>query len=212
MTPVRLLAARDDNVPAVSVFLKRLEAALSLAQQNIRKAQQQQATQANRHRRDLSFSVGDSVLLATDHLRRHDTAGYKLRGRFCGPFQILKVVGPNAYELDLPPSWRIHPVQNISKLRVYEDPTVHFPSRSPAPPPPLAPFADSSEPRWELDSLLGKRRVGKGRRATWEVKIRWTNCPPSDDSWQPLSNLNPAALTWAKKQLPSLPILSVLAV
>ena len=171
------------------------------------KAQRQQATQANKRRRSLRFSVGDSVLLATDHLRCHNTAGYKLRGRFVGPFEIIKVVGPNAYKLDLPPAWRIYPVQNISKLRIYEDPIVHFSSRPPAPPPPVVPVADLTEPVFELDKLLSKRRVGKGCHATWEVKVSWINYSSVHDKFIPLSDLNPAALAWAKKLLPSLPVL-----
>ena len=166
MTPVRLLAARGDNVPAVSEFLTRLDAALGQARQNISKAQQQQAAQANRHRRSQRFEIGDSVLLGTEHLRRHEAAGYKLRGRFAGPFSISKVIGDNAYKLDLPPSFRIHPVQNVSRLRPYADPTLDFPTRPPAPPTPLSAFASPSEATWQPERLLAKqhRTEGTGRR------------------------------------------------
>ena len=88
------------------------------------KAQSDQKRHADKHRRDEQFAVGDEVLLSTrdlvlaaDKSQQHRAA--KLTGRFIGPLKVTRVINPNAYELELPPQLRIHPVQNISKLRHY---------------------------------------------------------------------------------------------
>jgi hypothetical protein len=141
------------------------------------------------------------------NLRRTDTAGAKLRERFAGPFQIIEVIGPNAYRLDLPPLWKVHPVQNITNLRLYWDPTVDFPSRPPAPPPPRRAAEDGPVKTWEPESLVSKRRVtANNGRQHWEVKVHWKNCTDEVDSWEPFECFNPAALRWIKRLLPKLPL------
>lgn len=59
--PLDLLA--PTNVPAVEDFVKVLEIELQRARDNFRRARQAQALQANKHRKDVSFKVGDMVLV-----------------------------------------------------------------------------------------------------------------------------------------------------
>ena len=50
----------------------------------------------------------------------------KLDVKRTGPFKIIKIMGPLNYKLELPPSWRIHPVFHVSKLRpTIVDKTLH---------------------------------------------------------------------------------------
>ena len=41
----------------------------------------------------------------------------KLSKRFVGPFFITKKIGPMAYELELPQTWKIHPIFPTNLLR-----------------------------------------------------------------------------------------------
>ena len=88
--------------------------------QDLRAAQERQATYANMKRRDYTFRVGDRVLLSSKDINIRDLTP-KLRLKYQGPWQVTKVVSPVAYRLDLPPSMKIHPVFHISKLERFHD-------------------------------------------------------------------------------------------
>ncbi|KAL0381611.1 UNVERIFIED_CONTAM: hypothetical protein Sangu_0225400 [Sesamum angustifolium] len=79
-------------------------------------------SQADKHRQDCHFAVGDLVFLLLHPYRQH--SGHrrtleKLSRCFYGLFRILHRIGPVAYELDLPVDARIHPVFHISLLKPF---------------------------------------------------------------------------------------------
>ena len=86
----------------------RLQSDLARARAHIEQAQQRQAHYADQHRRAVTFTVGDKVLLSTEHLKLlgADKRTPKFTYKYLGPFKIKRVVNDNAYELDLPPSCR----------------------------------------------------------------------------------------------------------
>jgi len=64
------------------------------------------------------YTIGDQVWLEGKHLRfPHQKT--KLNPKWYGPFKILKVISSVAYQLQLPPSWKIHPVFHASLLLPY---------------------------------------------------------------------------------------------
>ena len=66
--------------------------------------------------------MGQKVLLSTRNLRLK--LPRKLQDQYVGPFEVLKQVGPTAYELDLSHSSAlktVHPVFHVSLLRGFED-------------------------------------------------------------------------------------------
>ena len=97
---------------------------MAQALQNLRRAQDRQKEYANRRRRDVEFQVGDEVLLSTRTLPvKVATGGSKYLGPlYCGPFKIL-VKYTSAYHLELPQHMQIHPVFDVSQLKLYKKPT-----------------------------------------------------------------------------------------
>lgn len=65
------------------------------------------------------FRTGDNVYLRLqkgDTTPTADALGPKLGQRYAGPFNILRRVGTLAYELQIPPAWRIHLVISVDHL------------------------------------------------------------------------------------------------
>lgn len=180
----------DISTPAVGVLLQRWEDALAKAKENIEAAQARQQYWANQHRRDLTFKVGDLVWLSTENFRRAMVGTPKLMQRFEGPYRVKRVISPTAYELDLPPSRRIHPVFHIHLLKPYLDGKAVLPERIPThsrPPPELAEAMDA-EPEWVVESILKKK--GTGARTRYYVK--WQGYPMEESTWEPVEHLEKA--------------------
>ena len=88
----------------------------------MRTAQSWQKSYHDKRRKDLEFEVGDHVFLRVTPWTGVGRAlkSRKLTPRFIGPFQILKKVGPVAYQIALPPSLsNPHNVFHVSQLRKY---------------------------------------------------------------------------------------------
>jgi hypothetical protein len=75
-------------------------------------------TYFNKHRKEISFNVGDLVLLDSRNIKLASTATKKLQPRYLGPFKILKRVGRVSYKLALPRQ-TVHPVFHVSLLKAY---------------------------------------------------------------------------------------------
>ena len=103
----------------VSSFVKNQTFAIEHARQCLELAQQRQQTAANSHRRDISFTVGDEVMLDAKNLTLKGPGAKKLFSKYMGPFQIIETINPVAYKLLIPESLGIHPVFHVSLLKPY---------------------------------------------------------------------------------------------
>jgi hypothetical protein len=186
-----IAAHRPSNNPEASVRIRRLHADLTRARAHIEQAQRRQARYADQHRRAVTFAVGDSVLLSTEHLRLvgSDTRTPKFTYKYIGPFKIKRVINDNAYELDLPPLLQIHPVLNISRLKAYRDGHQLFPSRAqPDHRPPPEVVLEDGAALFEVKSIMAKR--GSGRRT--EYLVQWRGYPHWEATWEKSTSLSGA--------------------
>jgi hypothetical protein len=71
------------------------------------------------------YSVGQQVLLSTKHLTTLPGLSSKLSHTWTGPFLINRVIKKGeqavAVELQLPPSWKSHPVVSVSLVKHYHE-------------------------------------------------------------------------------------------
>ena len=87
---------------------------------HLQRAQNQQKVQADKHRVDRTFEVGDLVYLRLQPYRQTSikrSGAEKLQPRFFGPYRINRKVGVIAYELELPQGSKIHNIFHVSCLK-----------------------------------------------------------------------------------------------
>ncbi len=125
-----------------------------------------------------AFKEVDRVWLNTKNfVTRH--LSRKLDHRRIGPYKIVKVVSPWAYQLELPVEVEIHPVRHVSYLNPVDDDL--FPGQHTPPP---RPVQVDGEDEWYVDGILdsGMRRRGL------EYLVKWTGYEEAD--WRPAETLN----------------------
>ena len=101
------------------------------------KARNRMIQQANKKRKEKYFEENQWVYLKLQPYRQlslKSRVSQKLAKRFYGPFRIIRRIGSVAYDLELPPSARIHPVFHVSLLKeCHGQPEVQvYPLPSPA--------------------------------------------------------------------------------
>lgn len=177
--------------------LSELHAALESAKSALRLAQQRQKHYADQHRREVTLATGDQVLLSTKHLALKDKfRTKKLEHKYIGPFTVKRCVSAVAYELDLPPQMKVHPVFHISKLKQYAahdaSPAIpHLPSPSTRPPPEIV-HEDGAE-EYEVERVEAERAVKlRGNRVRMEFLVKWKGYPSWENTWEPAASLSNA--------------------
>jgi hypothetical protein len=69
-----------------------------------------------------SYNTGDKVWLSYKHISlRHPSRRHKFVPRFYGPVRVLRPVGKNSVELELPKALQIHPTVPISLVKPFKE-------------------------------------------------------------------------------------------
>ncbi|KAK4389792.1 hypothetical protein Sango_2316200 [Sesamum angolense] len=101
----------------------------------------------------------------------------KLSPRYSGPFHILRRIGTVAYELELPPATRIHPIFHVSLLKpCYGSPCDKICPLLAAPPgldPPATPA-----------QILARRTVSSVLGPQHEVLVHWDGQDAFEATWE----------------------------
>ena len=110
-------------MPSATAFVHGLQDHIKAAKLCLKQAQDRQKAYADTKRRDVSFQVGDKVLLSTRNiqLKKNKDMVRKLMPKWVGPFPVSELVGKVAAKLELPPNLRIHPVFHVSLLKPYQE-------------------------------------------------------------------------------------------
>ncbi len=163
------IAVLPKDVPAAELFVRDLHSTWLKIRERLLQTSDRDIVHADRARRAADITVGDKVLLSTANLRLK-YASDKLRPRFIGPFSVLQQVGKNAFKLDLPEHYQLHPVINVGKMRKY------FGAR-------MVPAAVDLEDgeHFEVERILTHRETPRQR----EYLVRWAGYDASEDMFVP---------------------------
>jgi hypothetical protein len=169
----------------------------ALLKQHLLRAQQMMKKQADKHRTERSFEVGDMVFLKLQPYVQTSLAprsSQKLAFKFFGPYKILARVGEVAYRLELPITSKIHNVVHVSQLKR------RLPSATPTTDD-LALLDLDSMVLLQPEKILARRCIQRGGVEVPRVLIRWLGLPRSALSWEdeaPLMLRFPELLAWGQ--------------
>ncbi|KAG6735951.1 hypothetical protein POTOM_061363 [Populus tomentosa] len=128
---------------------------------------------------DKQFEVGDQVLIRLRSERFPPGSYNKLHARRAGPFTVLKKLGPNAYVIDLPPSYAISLVFSIEDLTAFTgqndftSPSDDTPIRVPSTPCPYD----------VILVVIDHQFVSTRRGGYYKFLVQWAHKPLSDSIW-----------------------------
>lgn len=106
----------ESKVDDVAKSLQEREDMIFLLQFHLLRAQHRMRQNADLHRIERSFEIGDYVYVKLQPYRQQSAvirSNNKLSLKFFGPYMIIDRCGAVAYKLELPPSSLIHPVFHV---------------------------------------------------------------------------------------------------
>lgn len=109
----------------------------------------------------------------------------KLFQQYVGPFRVIQKIGKLAYKLNVPSHWRIHSVFTIAQLEPAPDPNSDSYKRS-RPNHPDTIYVDGDTEAYksyEIDRLLNRKVIRKGRNSITQYLVRWKGYEPEYDQW-----------------------------
>jgi hypothetical protein len=173
----------DDHVPTVQLRIENLRRHFKVLQTELQAAQVYAKFYADQDRRNVpEFTVGDQVWLLSRNIAT-TRPNKKLDFKRLGPFKVLSQVNRVAYQLELPPSWKIHNVFHVSLLLpVHSDSPVPWVDRYPPPPPPE--LIDGYE-EFEVQAILDSRY----RHRKLQYLVDWKGMSPQERTWEPATHL-----------------------
>lgn len=153
---------------------------LAILKENMTLTQQRMKKYADTHRSERQFDVGDWVFIKMQPFKVGNTMlkrRTKLSVKYFGPFQVRARVGEVAYQLDLPPSTKMHNVFHVSllkkKLKTRFNPIPKMPKLNSDGVPQTYPIA-----------ILGTRHARDRNRTVEEALVQWQGLPPEMATWE----------------------------
>lgn len=108
------------SMPELSDWIQDRQVMSDLILHHLAHAKERMKRQADKHRSERQFNVGDLVFVKLQpyvHTTLAHRANQKLAFKFFGPFKVLARVGMMAYTLELPPTSAVHPMFHVSQLK-----------------------------------------------------------------------------------------------
>ena len=139
--------------------------------------------QVDKHRRDLSFQVGELVMVKLQPYKQQSLA-QRLNSKLCQKyyrlFLVLQKIEQVAYELDLPSASKIHRVFHVSLLKPFSSSatftnSVNLPVTS----------SELQIPKEPLAILNSRSIMMEGQLKT-QCLVKWKGLPVEESSWKDL--------------------------
>ena len=114
--------------------------------------------------------------------------GKKLKPIRYGPFKILKQVGNNPFQLDLPSYMQMYSVVNVENLRLYEPPLIDD-SENHVQLPSIEYFLPEFLDELREDAILDRRTCTSRRGDVEYLRVGIKGSKPSKEKWMELEKV-----------------------
>jgi len=188
-----------EPVQTVAPVVKDFAAIFNKVVESSEKAKRNMKLQADKHSNPaLDYTVGQQVWLSTDNLHMLNHASKKLTEKWIGPYEVTQVT-PNAVELKLLKTLRIHPVVNVSRVKPYLGPLPGQPVSRPGP----VHISEEHDKEYKVDYIVASHIY------KWKLQylVHWKGYKEHERTWEPSSNLknSPLVVKCFYKDNPSAP-------
>jgi hypothetical protein len=169
---------KDNGSEDAVAMTRRMEEVREDISMRLEKAREAMKKQYDKRRKDMTFQVGQSVMLRAKHVTSA-RPNRKLSETYLGPFTILDAWGKQSYKLELPPQMRrMHDTFHVSMLEPYQGDA----SKAPQP----GPILIDGEPQYLIEEILDERKTKNGPLYT----VKWIGWDrPEDITEEPLENV-----------------------
>jgi hypothetical protein len=144
-------------------------------------AQNRMKQQADQHRSERSFEVGDWVFLRLQPYKqmslKQAKKDDKSSPKYYGPYKVLQNIGTMAYKLELPASSRVHPVFYVSCLKKAIGNKIPVQTIFPE-------LDEEGKIILELEAITDTRIRQLRNRSISEYLIKWRKLPSIDSTWE----------------------------
>ncbi len=167
-------------VPAAKNTLEEMDWQLRVIRETLKRASDRQKSYADLHRSSRVFKAGDRVFLRVKPKRSSLKLGKykKLAYRYCGPYEVLRRIGEQSYELALPANLHVHNVFHVSLLKTYVANPEHVLNLDDTI------LVNQQEFQMEPEQILETKEKQLRHRTIKEVLIQWKGYPIEDASWE----------------------------
>lgn len=168
-----MIGELDEQLPSWDELLAELKEQLLAANNRTKQL-------VDSKRRDISFTVGDWVMLRIHPYRQNTLfprSFQKLSHCFFGPFQLEARIGEVVYRLKLPEGIKIHLVFHVSLLKKWIGEGTPS-TRS------LSPLRDNGVLKLQHESILQVRWSTREKEEVADVLVQWQGLHPEDATWE----------------------------
>ena len=160
----------------------KLRELMTICQKNFYHAQELQKQAHNKSIKPKSYAPGDKVWLNSKYSKTKQNQ--KLEAKFFGPFQVLYLVGKQAYKLKLPKKWRIH---NIFHMSLLEQVTTKKERVEKVPELDAGDNSEEYEVKAIWDNAVYANESESGHLPGLYYLVAWKSYPKEENTWEPLS-------------------------
>lgn len=222
-TPFRLTYGCDPNVPfamghmgsvvgrkegRADVFMRKMQASLTLARKFLAAAQSRQRSAADKRRRPVSYNTGDYVFWNSSTAR---LGRVPFAPNWIGPFKVLSGTSethPNTVHLQLPDNVNLrHPYVNVEAIKPYAMPPGADPSADlPLPTVEIDPHTKKLAPAFTVEAIVGhQQQTGAYQDGEplqwnldgtprWQYFVSWRGFDAAWDTPEPLDSFYPGSM------------------